>query len=40
MNQIINNILIDTKFDIYIKNIKNMQFNSYIYKRLSHVKFF
>ena len=40
MDQIINNILIDTKFDIHIKNIKNIQFNGYIYKRCNHVKFF
>ena len=30
---------IDTKFDIYIKSIKNMQFNDQIFKILSNVYF-
>ena len=28
MNKIVNKILINTKFDIGVKNVKNMKFNS------------
>ena len=28
------------KFDLYFKNIENMQFNGYIFKIYSHVNFF
>ena len=27
------------KFDMYVKNLKNMQFNNYIFKICSHVIF-
>ena len=40
MNKIVNKILIDTKFDIDFKNIKNMKFNSYIFKICRHVNFY
>ena len=32
--------LIDTKFDIRVKNIKNMQSDDYIFKLYRHVNFF
>jgi len=38
MIRIVNNI-IDTKYDIYIKNIKNIQFNGYIFKIYSNINF-
>ena len=31
--------MIDTKFDMCIKNIKNMQFNSYIFKICKNIYF-
>ena len=32
--------IMDTKFDVRVKDIKNMQYDSYIFKICSHVNFF
>ena len=32
--------LFGTKFDMHVKNIKNIQFNNYIFKINSYIKFF
>ena len=41
MDRIVNNIrLIGMKFDMCFKNIKNMQFNGYIFKICNHINLF
>ena len=40
MNKIVNKISINAKFDIGVKNVKNMKFNSQIFKIYRHVNIF
>ena len=40
MDRIVSKIQFVRKFDIYVKNIKNVQFNCQIFKIYSHVNFF
>ena len=40
MNKIVNKISINAKFDIGVKNVKNMKFNSQIFKICRHVNIF